>query len=105
MKRNSVIVGALICVGFAQCKGTEQMAQEPATNRGQNQNQQRPQGPPNVNELFAKMDVNKDGKLGMEEVEGPLKNDFGKIDTNGDGFLSRAEIEAAPKPQGRPQPR
>ncbi len=106
MKSQLVITGGvLLCLGFTQCKSTEQTAQQPPANRNQNQQQSRQQGPPSVDELFAKMDVNKDGKLSLEELEGPLKNDFSKIDTDGDGFLSRAEIEAAPKPQGRPQPR
>ncbi len=106
MKSQLVIAwGVLLCLGFMQCKNTEQTAQQPPANRNQNQKPSRQQGPPSVDEFFAKMDVNKDGKLSLEEVEGPLKNDFSKIDTDGDGFLSRAEIEAAPKPQGRPQPR
>ena len=60
--------------------------------------------PPGVEEIFAQMDSNKDGKLSIEEVKGPLKNDFSKIDTNGDGFISKEELEKAPKPdrQGPP---
>lgn len=69
-------------------------------------------GQPNVEQLIAQMDANKDGKLSKDEVKGPLKTDFSKIDTDEDGFLSEEELENAPKPerqsgggQGRPQGR
>ncbi|GAA3520774.1 hypothetical protein GCM10022393_38810 [Aquimarina addita] len=44
------------------------------------------------------MDANSDGKLSVEEVEGPIKSDFSKIDADGDGFISKTELENAPKP-------
>lgn len=70
------------------------------------QNQEKPQGgPPDVEEMFVKMDSNKDGKLSLEEVKGPLKKDFDKIDKNQDGFLSKEEVEAAPKRKKGQRPR
>lgn len=66
---------------------------------GQGQGPGQRQAPPTVDQLFAEMDTNKDGKLSKEEVKGPLANDFSKIDTNKDDFISREEIDKAPKPQ------
>jgi Ca2+-binding EF-hand superfamily protein len=59
---------------------------------------------PSVDEIFSKMDANKDGKLSKEEVRGPLQNDFAKIDTDGDGFISKEELNKAPKPKGQRPP-
>ncbi len=74
--------------------------------REQQRGQERPKNGqrPSVEELFAKMDTNKDGKLAKTEVKGPLQKDFAKIDSNGDGFISAEELEKAPKPnrQGPP---
>lgn len=63
-----------------------------------------PGPPPSVEVIFRQMDINKDGKLSLEEVKGPIKNDFSKIDINGDGFITKEELEKAPKPnrQGPP---
>lgn len=83
-----VILGSVLIVASTSCFG-----------------QEGPQGgPPNVEELFAKMDSNKDGKLSFKEVDGPLKKDFEKIDKNQDGFLSKEEVEAAPKPKKGQRP-
>ncbi|WP_339714287.1 EF-hand domain-containing protein [uncultured Kriegella sp.] len=65
------------------------------------QNGQRGQEPPTVDEIFAQLDKDEDGKLAEKEVKGPLKDMFAEIDTNEDGFLSKEEIEKAPKPKGR----
>jgi len=68
-------------------------------------NDQRPQGnPPTIEQLFKEMDANKDGKLALKEVKGPLKDDFSKIDTNKDGFITKEELEKAPKPQRKGPP-
>jgi Ca2+-binding EF-hand superfamily protein len=51
------------------------------------------QGPPkrrpSIEELFKHMDANKDGKLSIKEVKGPLAQDFAKIDLNEDGFITK----------------
>jgi Ca2+-binding EF-hand superfamily protein len=62
-------------------------------------------GPPITDQIMTEMDSNKDGKLSMDEVKGPIKSDFSKIDTNSDGFISKEELSKAPKPnrQGPPQ--
>lgn len=63
-----------------------------------------PQGErPSIENLFKKMDTDKDGKLSKAEVKGPLKEDFDKVDANEDGFLSKEEIEKAPKPKRKGQ--
>jgi EF hand len=75
---------------------TENDVTSGATPRGNNN---QPNGtPPSVDEIFVKMDANKDGKLSKEEVKGPLKNDFDKIDLNKDSFISKEELSKAPKP-------
>lgn len=68
---------------------------------GQEDQKEGRQKPPTIEELFKKMDANKDEKLSKEEVKGPLKDDFTKIDTNKDGFLSKDELKKAPKPERR----
>ena len=99
-KKGILILGTILAVSFTQCN-----AQEASGNSSeQNQSQRKKGGPLSVDELFAKMDANKDGKLSKEEVQGPLKKDFSKVDTNEDGFLSREEIEAAPKPKKGQRP-
>ena len=55
--------------------------------------------PPTIEELFSDLDSNKDGKLSIKEVKGPLKEDFDKIDSNKDGFLTIEELKKAPKPK------
>ena len=59
---------------------------------------------PNLEELFSRFDANKDSKLSLEEVEGPLKKDFERMDANKDGYLTKDELSK--KPEGnRPPPR
>lgn len=50
-------------------------------------------GRPLPSEIMAEMDQNKDGKLSISEVKGPLQGDFNQIDINHDGFLSMQELE------------
>ena len=57
--------------------------------------------PPSIEQLFKDLDANKDGKLSVKEVKGPLKNHFEKVDLNEDGFLTKEELEKAPKPRRR----
>ncbi len=52
---------------------------------------------PSVEELFFKMDENKDEKLSKSEVRGRLSEDFSNIDTNDDGFLNKQEVENGAK--------
>lgn len=54
-----------------------------------------------INDLFLKMDMNKDDKLSKDEVKGPLANHFSEIDKNKDGFISKDELKKAPKPKNR----
>ncbi len=72
------------------------------TINAQSNQQQRPQTPPTVDEIFKQMDANEDGKLSKKEVKGPIKNDFAKIDSDEDGFITKEELKKAPKPQ-RPE--
>ena len=48
----------------------------------------------NVAQIFESMDTDKDGKLTVKEIKGPLANNFSKIDTNADGFISKDELES-----------
>ena len=50
-----------------------------------------------VDEVFAKLDTDKDGRISRAEAEkGPkLSKSFDKVDTDHDGFVSRAEMSAA----------
>ncbi|MEI6866607.1 EF-hand domain-containing protein [Flavicella sp.] len=50
-------------------------------------------------ELLEKFDKDGDLKLSIEEVEGPLKENFISIDTNEDGYITEEEFNNAPKPE------
>lgn len=54
---------------------------------------QRQRGRPSIDDLFEKMDLNKDDKLSKDEVKGPLKDDFSKRDKNKDGYLTKDELK------------
>ena len=54
---------------------------------------------PSTEEIFEKMDADKDGKLAESEVQGPLKEKFAKIEVDADGFITKEEMESAPKPE------
>lgn len=57
--------------------------------------------------MFAKMDVNKDGKLDKADREQSRQQmqerRFAKLDANGDGSISKAEFTADRGPQGGPE--
>ena len=66
----------------------------------------KPGNPPSAEKLLKEMDSNADGFLTIDEVKGPLSDDFKKIDANKDGLLSIEELQKAPKPaKGQRPPR
>ncbi len=52
-------------------------------------------GPPNVDEMFSRMDENKDGKLSKDEVPGPLWERLAHIDADGNGSVTKEEATKA----------
>ena len=66
---------------------------------GQSGNRQEGKKPPTFKQLLKEMDKNEDGKLSIEEIKGPLKEDFAKIDKDEDGFITEKEFKNAPKPE------
>lgn len=54
---------------------------------------------PSIEKIMTDLDANKDGKLSVKEVKGPLKDDFKKVDANKDGFITKEELEKMPKPK------
>ncbi len=93
MIHNNLKVGMLFVL-MASLVSLGANAQAPGGNKDRQQ-------PPSTEELIKMMDSNKDGKLSVKEVKGPLKNDFSKIDTNKDGFITKAELDKAPKPENK----
>lgn len=87
----TVVFITLIAISISSCKSTTKTAD--TSNRSK--------GSRDVGQIIESMDTDNDGKLTIEEVKGPLKNDFAKIDTNEDGFITKEELENAPKPQRR----
>jgi hypothetical protein len=83
----------VLSIGFVMLTSTIVLSQE------RNNDNERRQEPPSIEQLFKDLDKNEDGKISLKEVKGPLKEDFKKIDTNEDGFLSKEEIKKAPKPK------
>ncbi|MBF0436842.1 MAG: hypothetical protein HQL77_15925 [Magnetococcales bacterium] len=58
----------------------------------------RPMGaPPSADKIIAKEDKDGDGKLGVDEVKGKLKDEFSKVDTDQDGKLDAKELDTALK--------
>lgn len=61
---------------------------------------------PPANDLFTRLDTNKDGKVSREELPDRQKPNFGRIDANGDGAISREELQkyvgGNPRPAGPP---
>ncbi|QCX01891.1 EF-hand domain-containing protein [Aggregatimonas sangjinii] len=65
---------------------------------GQSTNQEREATPvATAEKLFAKMDMNEDGRLTKNELNGTLRHDFKKIDSNADGIITEEEFLEAPK--------
>jgi len=85
----TVMLLALVAL-FVSCKSTDSSKNSEIT--------QRQSGGPDVSRIIEEMDANNDGKLSLNEVKGPLKNDFSKIDSDGDGYITKEELEKAPKP-------
>ena len=52
---------------------------------------------------FDQWDANKDGKLVLEELPGPLRKNFGRIDTDKDSFISREEDAAVQRNRSKSQ--
>jgi Ca2+-binding EF-hand superfamily protein len=48
-----------------------------------------------VDQIFARLDTNKDGKISREEAKGPLAEHFDLLDLNKDRFLDKEEVRRA----------
>jgi Ca2+-binding EF-hand superfamily protein len=97
----NIIIAAVVLFGTIGCssqKTTTTNDQRQASRQGQRGER------PTTEEMFSKMDANKDGKLSTSEAKGSLQKDFSKIDTDGDGFISKTELENAPKPERGQRP-
>jgi Ca2+-binding EF-hand superfamily protein len=56
-----------------------------------------------VQDIFNRLDANKDGKISRDEARGLIKKDFDQIDTNKDGFIEFDELlKAAKQPRQIP---
>lgn len=60
--------------------------------KGAKKGGRRPKGPPSVDHILERMDVDKDMRISKEEAKGPLAADFEKLDVNHDGLLSKEEL-------------
>lgn len=69
-------------------------------NRPTPANTQGGNGRPTYDQILAREDANKDGKISKEEFRGPPAL-FQRLDRNGDGFIDKAEYEGALAP-GQP---
>lgn len=96
-----IIVTLSILAILSSCKTTDDTT-EPIGPEGRRGGQGGERGErPNPEELIAKMDSNKDGKLSKEEIKGPLGEKFNEVDTNNDGFITLEELKKAPKPENQ----
>lgn len=68
---------------------------------GQERRNQERKQPPTFKQLLKEMDKDEDGKLSIDEIKGPLKEDFAKVDLDEDGFITAEEFKKAPKPKRR----
>ncbi|MFV1448008.1 EF-hand domain-containing protein [Maribacter sp. HS] len=72
----------------------------------ENKERQQPDGErPTSSQLISEMDADKDGKLSMDEVKGPIANDFENIDSDNDNFISLEELDKAEKTRENRPPR
>lgn len=94
MKYTLLIVGALF-ISVTSCKSSKEVVEQDDVSVERRSNGKER---PNVDQMFTKMDVNKDGLLAKSEIKGRLAENFDTIDTNKDGFISKEEMEKAPKP-------
>ena len=103
----------LAIAGLSSCKSSKTVTDNTSntTQSGavENRTQQRPGGGTgerggrggqrDPQQMFTRMDANKDGKLSKDELRGPMVDRFDTIDTNKDGSISLEELKAAPRPQ------
>jgi|GEM_PF-571343 len=84
-------------------------AAAPKPPRGPEMTITRAQAQARAEEMFARMDLNKDGKLDAADRDARFGKRFDAMDTNKDGQISREEFLAAhkrpegPRPEGGPQ--
>src|SRR5262249_931455 len=48
-----------------------------------------------LEQIFTRLDADKDGKISRAEAKGPLEKMFDQLDTNKDGFLDKTEVRRA----------
>ncbi len=101
--RYSFVFLLLLSASIFSCKSSQSTTTNSAPPSENRSGPSDRQGPPNLDQLFARMDANQDGQLSKSEVKGPLADQFSKIDTNEDGLLSRQEMEKAPRPSRGPR--
>lgn len=98
MYKNSIKALAIIGITFGTfCSGIAQNSSQMDGKKMPPRDGQRP----TFEALLEKMDKNKDLSLSLDEVEGPLQDQFTVLDTNKDGLLSKEEFEKAPPPPKR----
>ena len=51
--------------------------------------------PPNIEQVFARLDANASGGISVDEAEGPLEGHFDQIDTDGNGEITSTELKAS----------
>lgn len=103
---NKLIITALLGLALfvAGCKSNKEAVQDDGAANKMEQRQRGEKSMLSAEAMFAEMDKNKDGNLSMDEVKGPMKNDFNKIDLDGNLLISLEELEKAPKPNRKGPP-
>lgn len=105
--KNLILFVSMIVLTVSACKSTKDTVVDEAQ---QTADQRRPDNPnrgnrgggdrtARVDQMFARMDANSDGKLDKTEVQGPFAERFSTIDTNSDGVITKEEMLAAPRPE------